>query len=350
MSKLRAPKFFRYAVLLPVLAAAFAAGAAWPVPPARAQVYYRPYAPPPGYVPVPRYAPRAYPAPGSVYRPAIAPPYSPPVMPRADMRPMLSSMGLRNISRPRTDGQFYVSEATDAMGRRVQVRVNAYSGAIVSMRPLGPAVPVTPPGAGSTPLPVTTVLPPRKPPLPPSPHAPLSTNLPEAGASTPGGAQRPVDPMPSALPQISPPASGGASINAPKPSVAAVPPAGNDPAPAEAAKPAEAAAPGAVRVIPGVATPPNAAQPGNASTGSAAPGPASASPSSTGAAPPAGAPAVAPVVTPETAARPPNALEARAGVSTGAGAGAAEVPAGTASVVVREVNEPPRPTPKPPIQ
>ncbi|MBS7532721.1 hypothetical protein KHC28_03530 [Ancylobacter sonchi] len=337
MSKLSALKSVRCAVALPVLAAVFAAGAALP---AQAQVYYRPYAPPPGYVPAPRYAPPPprYPAPGTVYRPAIVPPYAPPVMPRADMRPMLGSMGLSNISRPRTDGQYYVSEATDAMGRRVQVRVNAYTGTIVSMRPIGPAVP---PAVGRAPLPVTNVLPPRKPPLPASPIAPLSTGLPEAGASTPGGELRAVDPVPSAIPQATSPATspaarpagGGASAAPANPSVAAVPPAATSPVEAPAAvKPGETA----VRVIPGVATPPNATP---ATAAPAANAPAAATPT-----------ANAPAASPEAAPKAPNALEARAGVSTGAGAGAAEVPAGTASVLVREANEPPRPTPKPPIQ
>ncbi|MCB4770830.1 hypothetical protein LGR54_19640 [Ancylobacter sp. Lp-2] len=329
MSKLPALKCLRRAVALPVLAAVLAAGAALP---AQAQVYYRPYAPPPGYVPAPRYAPPPplYPAPGTVYRPAIAPPYAPPVMPRADMRPMLGSMGLSSISRPRTDGQYYVSEATDAMGRRVQVRVNAYTGTIVSMQPIGPAVP---PAVGRAPMPVTNVLPPRKPPLPASPITPLSTSLPEAGASTPGGELRAVDPMPSAIPPVAPPAGGGASAAPANPSVAAVPPAATSPVEAPAAvKPGETA----VRVIPGVATPPNATP---VTAAPAANAPATATPT-----------ANAPAASPEAAPKAPNVLEARAGVSTGAGAGAAEVPAGTASVLVREANEPPRPTPKPPVQ
>ncbi|MBS7545454.1 hypothetical protein [Ancylobacter oerskovii] len=334
MSKLPAPKLVRHALALPALAVVLAAGA---VLPAQAQVYYRPYAPPPGYVPAPRYAPPpGYPPP--IYRPPVVRPYSPPVMPRADMRPMLSSMGLRNISRPRTEGQFYVSEATDAMGRRVQVRVSAYSGTVVSMRPIGPAVSGSPAGERA-PMPLTNVLPPKKPPLPGSPHAPLSASLPEAGASTPAGEQRPVDPAPSAMaPSPMAPAAGGAAPVAPQPSVAAVSPAAPAGTSGEA-RPAETPGGTPVRVIPGVATPSNATRPESGPPAAATP--AASTPSV--AAPAASAPAA------EPPGRAPNVLEARAGVSTGAGAGAAEVPAGTASVLVREVDEPPKPTPKPPV-
>lgn len=329
---------------------------------AQAQVYYRPYAPLPGYMPPPPpvYVP-SYPPPGGYYGP-IARPYSPPVMPRSDMTPMLRSMGLSNISRPRTEGDSYVSEATDAMGRRVRVRVNAYTGNVVSMRPVGTVTP--PPATGPIrTMPETNILPPRR---PDAPIPPASAALPNAGQApavlpppVPSGGKPPASarpsepppPVPSDVAKPAVPAAPPASTAAATPATA-TPAAVSPSAPTPAASATGTGAAEGVRVIPGVAVPANGPARDPATGAAPPPEPPAAPPQAavTPATPPPPAPPPAPPAEVQAdAPKPPNVLEAKAGVATGAGAGAAEVPAGTASVLAREVKEPPRPTPKPPL-
>ncbi|MFD1489495.1 PepSY domain-containing protein, partial [Ancylobacter vacuolatus] len=129
-------------VAVPVLAG-FSALASLP---AQAQVYFRPYGgvyveryyePPPAYYPPPP-PPTYYPPPPQVYAPPPA--YGAPGrLPLADVTPLLRSMGMTGIGRPRVDGPTYVVDATARSGARMRVRIDAYSGEVIAMHPIGQA-------------------------------------------------------------------------------------------------------------------------------------------------------------------------------------------------------------------
>lgn len=276
---------------LPVRSRALLAAAALAVVavPAAAQPYDRPYG-------------RPYVQPyidmdlNQYYTPGPADYNAPPVgLPPQDVEPMLRSMGMSNVGRVRAGSNIYAVDATDAGGMRQRIRIDANSGRILSMIPLGPDTGATrygatPPGNGGwNPPPAAMNVPsgvnpqivlPAQPPLPPA-------RQPEF-AAVPPASQGPVAPAP--MPQQVAPDTddsvdavdtGPGAYNPPT-GPAAVP----SPSPPAAAAPA---ANGPIRVIPGVAVPPGTAP-------------------STGA----------------------------AGVGTGVGTGAPDGSAGTASVIARD--------------
>ncbi|WGD28435.1 hypothetical protein AncyloWKF20_11455 [Ancylobacter sp. WKF20] len=277
--------------------------------PAAAQSYDRPYGRP--YVqPYIDLDLNAYSQPGPAdYN---APPVA---LPPQDVEPMLRSMGMSNVGRVRAGSNIYAVDATDPRGMRQRVRIDAMSGRIISMIPIGPDASATgygapPPGNGGwNPPPAALNVPsgmggvvgrqvapqvaqplalPAQPPLPP-------TRQPEFAAVPPAG-QGPM--APSAVPQgpdtddsVDEVDTGPGAYNPPSSppptTLPANPPAAAAPAPAQA--PAPAVANGPIRVIPGVAVPPGTAPSG-----------------------------------------------AAAGVGTGVGTGAPDGSAGTASVIARD--------------
>lgn len=214
-------KLFAFApALMPALLGPLVAYATFGAGPAQAQYYYRPYyepryveplydEPPPGYY---RVRPRVYREPPMREAPLL--------MPRADVQPLLRSMGMVSIARPRTDGNIYVTEATDPSGQRMRVRIDARSGSIVSMRPIAQPAPVG-----------------RNAPLPPMRPPEVETSALPAPAATPEPATPPVAAVPPSEKPMGP-------DTAPAP-------------PKQAAAPAPAST--EVRVIPGVALPPGTA-------------------------------------------------------------------------------------------
>ncbi|HEY9212468.1 MAG TPA: hypothetical protein VIQ29_06405 [Ancylobacter sp.] len=282
-------KLFAFApALMPALLGPLVACATFGASPAQAQYYYRPYyepryveplydEPPPGYY---------YRAPPRVYRQA-PPPFMPRggMIPLADVQPLLRSIGLVSVGRPRADGNTYVTDATTSSGERVRVRLDARSGAIISMNAIAQPAPVA-----------------RRAPLPPVRPAEIETT---------------------ALP---------APVTAPEPAmpIAAVPPAEKPVAtepvpepPKQAAAPATA--PSEVRVIPGVALPPGTAPKTEAKATEAK----------------VETPPAAPA--PSTPAAPAGNSTAGTGTGTGTGTAAGSVSAGTASVAARD-GKPPAPT------
>lgn len=280
--------------LPPVAAPMLAALAAMASLPAQAEFYFQPF----GGVYVERYyeplPPRGYyPPPPPVYR-------APGRFPFADLDPMLRSMGMTAIGRPRVDGDTYLVDATDRSGMRVRVRVDAFNGRVIAMHPLGQA-------------PVARQAPPRLPAIAPLPPArpPGIANVTAPAPSEPGAP---------GTPAVAPASVGPAET-----------------APAEVA-PAEVVPGGAaIRVIPGVAVPP-----GTAPAGEARP-PAAGTPDGetpavqAGASSPTGEPEPQPDVPPSAAAPP-------VGSGTGTGMGtASDTPAGTASVIVGGTGSQPAP-------
>ncbi|WP_454684389.1 hypothetical protein [Ancylobacter moscoviensis] len=300
MAKLHASRRLS-SMTLPVLAGL----AAMTAVPAQAQFYYRPFGgvyveryyeplPPGGYYepppPVYRAPPPAYGAPGR--------------FPFADVEPMLRSMGMRAVGRPRIDGGTYVVDATDPNGARVRVRIDAFNGRIIAMHPLGPARP-----AARQTAPSTAMLPPAVAPLPPrrEPESGMVAAPPPAGA-----------PAAEASPQEGAEGSGPAPADAP--SAASVPPSTADAAPTASQAPTGEGS--SVRVIPGVAMPPGT----EPTTAAAAETPQGEAAKGAEASKPAGdAPAAA-----------------ASGTGTGTGTGS-DTPAGTASVMARGADGEPEP-------
>ncbi len=300
MAKLRASRRLS-SVTLPMLAGL----AAMTTVPAQAQFYYRPFGgvyveryyeplPPGGYYepppPVYRAPPPAYGAPGR--------------FPAADVEPMLRSMGMRAVGRPRVDGGTYVVDATDPSGARVRVRIDAFNGRIIAMHPLGPARP-----AARQTAPSTAMLPPAVAPLPPrrEPESGMVAAPPPMGAASQEGAQG-SEPAPADMP---PAASAPAS----------------DPPPAADAAPRASRAPtdegSSVRVIPGVAMPPGTEPPTAANAGT----------------PQDEATKGADISRPAASA---PAADVGSGTGTGTGTGS-DTPAGTASVMARGAGGEPEP-------
>lgn len=284
-------KLFAFApALMPALLGPLVACATFGASPAQAQYYYRPYyepryveplydEPPPGYY---------YRAPPRVYRQA-PPPFMPrgETIPLADVQPLLRSIGLVSVGRPRADGNTYVTDATTSSGQRVRVRLDARSGAIISMNAIAQPAPVA-----------------RRAPLPPVRPAEIETTT-----------------LPAPVPSESTAA----------PPIAAVPPAEKPVAtepvpepPKQAAAPASA--PSEVRVIPGVALPPGTAPKTEAKATEAKATEAKVETK---------------VETPPAA--PAGNSTAGTGTGTGTGTATGSVSAGTASVAARD-GKPPAPT------
>lgn len=281
-------------VLVPVLAGATLLAAA----PAQAEIFFRPFGgvyveryyeplPPGGYYAEPLYPQPVPPAP--VYR-------APARFPFADVEPMLRSMGMRSVGRVRVDGNTYVVDATDSSGTRVRVRIDAFDGRILAVLPTG-APPVARQAPAAPPRTAVAPLPPRKPP-----------EIAAMSVPAPPPVTDPDAPVPAALP----------------PDAAGATPASPSAAP-EPATPATPAAPEstAVRVIPGIATPPGTAP---------QPAEQAATPAPT-------------VEAARAADAPPSESAAEAPSSTGTGTGTGSTtPAGTASVVARGTSgKPPAP-------
>ncbi|WP_421699953.1 hypothetical protein [Ancylobacter sp.] len=275
--------------------------------PAQAQMYVRPY----GGVYVERYygpPPAYYPPPPVYYPPPAAYPPPPPVyqapgrFPFADVAPMLRSMGMSAIGRPRVDGNTYLVDATARSGARMRVRIDAYSGEVIAMHEIGQG-PVG--GAPSAPvrqaLPAVAPLPPARPPelaAIPAPEPSAEATPTAAPDSSPSPAPAAPEPAANATTPASPSAATGAS----------------EPAPGAASP---------VRIIPGTAVPPSAMPAATASTA---------------------APAAAPPAEPaKAAAATPAIPPAGSGTGTGVGTGST-VPAGTASVYARGASGKPAPT------
>lgn len=287
------PKLCAPMRLSPALAFTLAGTALMTAVPAQAQFYVRPFG---GvyveryYEPLPALPPGGYYAPPPVYR-------APGRFPYADIQPMLRSMGMSAIGRPRVDGNTYLVDATDGGGMRMRVRIDAFNGRILAMHPIGQA-PVArqsvPPVGGMPPVALVPPLPPKKPP------ELAAVTVPAPPVDAPQGAAPPV-----AVP-VTPPDGPNAAVPAERRSE--VPPA---------AEPTESAnGDPAVRVIPGIAVPPGTEP--QASPEEAADKPADEAPADEAPAPAAeAAPANAPVDT-----------------GTGVGTGS-DTPAGTASVMAR---------------
>lgn len=279
------------------------------VPTPAAAQFYSPYYDGPGY-----YAPpRSY-----RYR-APAPEFS-----ANDVRPMLRSMGFVSINPARVAGNAYVTEATDADGVRLRVRVDRYSGEVISMRPISsdraeralvPPAPVrTPPK--KPPTPKTAALPPAAP-LPPPAAGDAGAGSPDAAAppaaSAPWGALEtstaapPPDAKPAdAKPEDAKPADAKPVEAKPADVKPAPAPAKEAAAKPEPVKPEPPKADSSIRVIPT----------GPSQAGSAA----------------------------ET---PPPVADARKGTGAGTGTPSGAVSAGTASVLSRDATKKPaEPKPK----
>lgn len=238
----------------------------------------------------PGLAPRGYPVPPGAYPPGAYPPGGAfpvpqaryPVLPPEEIRAIVQSLGYWNIGAPKLSGRFYLVAAADQEGRAL-LRVNAFTGRVVSARaiPGGPAV------AAPAPAPAPQRATPQRP-APPAvarapsapPPVPSSDAASVAGTPAPLPPQRPpeatmaaVTPAPSVVPSAAPAAVAPAA-----PAAAATPPApgasANAPAGQTAAQQSATAAPSA--------TPAQPAQPqkrkagaGTATTDSAAAGTAS---------------------------------------------------------------------------
>lgn len=255
--------------------------------PAQAEVFFRPY----GGV----YVERFYePPPPPVYYPPPPAYGAPPRFPYADIGPMLRSMGMSGIGRARVDGPTYLVDATARSGTRMRVRIDAYTGQVIAMHPIGGA-PAGPPSAGqASRVPAMRQASPVVPPLPPA-------RPPELAA------------VPAPAPSMPAPPADAPPANAPAPGTAASPAASSD------AATATPATPGAVRVIPGTAVPPSAA------------------PRTDAAGRESGSGGAAKATTPEAAAAETSPAEAppqSSGTGTGTGTGS-DTPAGTASVFAR---------------
>ena len=270
--------------LAPALIGPLVACAALGASPAQAQYYYRPYAPryveplydapPPGYY---REQPRMYREPRM---------RDVPMMPLTDVQPMLRSMGMVSIARPRADGNGYVTEANDPSGQRMRVRIDPRSGSIVSMRPIAQPTPVM-----------------RNAPLPPTrPPEIETTAIPDVAPSSP---------EPAVVAPATPPVANVPPVE--KPAVAAVPPL---------EKPAD--------VRPAPEPPKQAAAP--------APTPSEVRVIAIPAAPKVEAKTETPPAAP--AAAPAGNSTAGVGTGTGTGTGTGSVSAGTASVAARDGKTP----------
>lgn len=232
-----------------------------------------------------------------------------------DVRPMLRSMGFVSINPARVAGNAYVTEATDGDGVRLRVRIDRYSGEVLSMRPIGAD------SAERTPLPPASVRnPPKKPPAPKTAALPPAAPLPplspsdNEGAASPGinappGATAPGS-APSTSTEVKPettpaevkPAEAKPSDAKPAEAKPAVPPARETAAKPETPKPEASKSEASksetpVRVIPGVAVP-----------------------------------------TPEA---PPVVADAKKGTGAGTATPAGSVSAGTASVLSRDATKKP---------
>lgn len=242
-----------------------------------------------------------------------------------DVRPMLRSMGFNSINPARAMGNAYVTEATDADGVRLRVRIDRYSGEVLSMRPIGAdraersPVPVPP-------APVRT--PPKKPPAPKTAALPPSAPLPPPAAGEDAGAGSPGI----AAPQ------GAAAPEAPATSTEAKP----------EHKPIEAK--------------PTEAKPTEAKPAEAKPAEAKPAPSKEAAVKPEAPQADAPkaetpkaetpvrvipgIAVPTIEAPAPPVADAKKGTGAGTGTPAGSVSAGTASVLSRDATKKPAEKPK----
>jgi hypothetical protein len=288
--------------------------------PAAAQFFSPYYDDAPGYYGPPRGRYRA-PAPASDFSPN-------------DVRPMLRSMGFVSINPARVAGNAYVTEATDGDGVRLRVRIDRYSGDIISMRPIGNE------RAERTPLPPAPVRnPPKKPPAPKTAALPPAAPLPPS----PGGNEG------AASPDITAPPGATAPGSWPSPSTEVTP----ETKPAEI-KPAEAK--------------PSEAKPSEAKPSEAKPSEAKPSEAKPVEAKPAAPPAKETAAKPETpksetqkseAAKsetpvrvipgvavptpeaPPVVADAKKGTGAGTATPAGSVSAGTASVLSRDATKKP---------
>jgi hypothetical protein len=185
------PRFLMLSALAaPVFGLLFGGLVAGVPTPAAAQFYSPYYDDAPGFYYGP---PRGY------RRRAPAPQFS-----VNDVRPMLRSMGFGSINPARATGNAYVTEATDGDGVRLRVRIDRYSGEIISMRPIGSD------SAERAPLPPGSVrTPPKKPPAPRSAALPPSAPLPppagggDAGTLSPGDVAPPAATAPGGAPATS---------------------------------------------------------------------------------------------------------------------------------------------------
>ena len=271
--------------------------------PAAAQFYSPYYDDAPGdYFRPPRgYRPRRAPAP--------APDFS-----SNDVRPMLRSMGFASINPARVDGNAYVTEATDGDGVRLRVRIDRYSGEVLSMRPIGAD------SAERTPLPPASVRnPPKKPPAPKTAALPPAAPLPPLSPSDNEGA---------ASPGINAPPGATAPGSAPSTSTEVKP----ETTPAEV-KPAEAK-PSDARPV---ETRPAEAKPSAAAKEAVAKPETPKSEASKSETPVRVIPGVA-VPTPEA---PPVVADAKKGTGAGTATPAGSVSAGTASVLSRDATKKP---------
>lgn len=265
-----------------LLPAGLAAGllALWGVAlatPAAAQ-YYRypdagPYGPvPPRYVPLPRGG----------------------ALPPDEIRAIAFRMGYRQVSQPVMQGRSYVLRARDEYGPAL-LRIDAFTGRVVSAQPLRGAETIAVPGAPPPPMRAA----PQRPPAPRPPAVAARPSAPRSAAPVAAPAEAPAEaPLPPKRPEFA--------------AAPAVPEAGS-------------------------AVPPATAPAANADR-APAPAPAAVSPVASPAAPPA-----AQETKPVAAARPDPAKPAPArpaGVGAGTATGAAS--AGSASVLSR-----PAPGPKP---
>jgi hypothetical protein len=256
--------------------------------PAAAQFFSPYYDDAPGYY----YGPPR----GQRYRaPAPASDFSP-----NDVRPMLRSMGFVSINPARVAGNAYVTEATDGDGVRLRVRIDRYSGDILSMRPIGNE------RAEQAPLPPAPVRnPPKKPPAPKTAALPPAAPLPPLPGGNEGAASPDISaPAGATAPGSWPSTSTEAKPEEVKPSEAkpaeakpASPPAKETAAKPETPKSEAAKSETPVRVIPGVAVP-----------------------------------------TPEA---PPVVADAKKGTGAGTATPAGSVSAGTASVLSRDATKKP---------
>lgn len=237
-----------------------------------------------------------------------------------DVRPMLRSMGFVSINPARVAGNAYVTEATDADGVRLRVRVDRYSGEVISMRPIGSD------RAERAPLPPAPVRnPPKKPPAPKTAALPPAVPLPPPAAGGDAGTVSPDAAVPPAA------AAPGA---APETSTAVTPPEAKptDARPAEA-RPAE--------------DKPAEVKPAPAPAKEAAAKPEPAKPEPSKAEPPIRVIPTGPNQAGSAAETPPPVADAKKGTGAGTGTPSGAVSAGTASVLSRDATKKPaEPKPK----
>ncbi len=244
----------------------------------------------------PGLAPRGYPVPPGAYPPGTYPPgtYAVPqarypVLPPEEIRAIAQSMGYWNVGAPKLSGRFYLVAATDQEGRAL-LRVNAFTGRVVSARniPGGPAVaapaPYPAPQRAAPPATARAVPPPAPTYSAPAPAPAM------AGTPAPLPPQRPpeatmaaVTPAPAAVapstPAPSTPAPAAPAATAPAASAAQPAPgaSANAPAGQTAAQQSANAAPSATPAPPASAAQPQKrkAGAGTATTDSASAGTAS---------------------------------------------------------------------------